>query len=79
MQHTRLVEGRRAERHFIEFQRDNSALLLTAGPYMATVEMRLAHRPEWHDLLTFLLNTQLSAAQGRYQFLTRTNDPQRSA
>jgi len=73
------VEGRRANRHFIEFQRENSPLLLIAGPYTATVEVKLAHRPHWHDLLTFPLNTQLSAGQGRHQFLTRTNDPQRLA
>lgn len=69
------VEGRRAVERFIEFGRKRPALVPVNGPYMATVEVKLAHRPSWHPLLSFALHTEL-AEDDRDQYLARSNDPE---
>lgn len=69
------VDGRRAVERFIEFGSKSPALVPLNGPYTATVEIRLAHRPSWRPLLTFPLHTQLVEEDGPALFIPRSNDP----
>jgi hypothetical protein len=80
-----VVDGRRAETLFMEFQR-KTMIKMAGGPYRAIVEVLLAHRPwwdrvrnrsdeqGWSKLLAFDLNTQLSAADPGI-YMVRPNHP----
>jgi hypothetical protein len=72
------VEGRRAIEKFIEFSRKSPAEVLLDGPYMATVEVRLAHScfRAWRTLLSFPLHTQLVERDTAAHFIPRSNDPE---
>jgi hypothetical protein len=69
------VEGRHATQKFIEFGRRQPALIPVNGPYTATVEAKLAHRPSWRPLLSFPLHTELVAPEARALYIPQTNDP----
>jgi hypothetical protein len=47
------VNGRSAVERFVELGMADPPLLLEHGPYTATVEVRLAHRPAWRPLVSF--------------------------
>jgi hypothetical protein len=68
------VEGRRAVERFIEFGRRSPRLLPLRGPYTATVEIKLAHRPSWRPLIAFPLHTELVEEEGQARYIARTND-----
>lgn len=36
---------------------------------------RLARRPSWRPLASFLLHNELAKQEGRERFIARTNDP----
>jgi len=68
------LEGRRAVERFIEFSRRSPALLPLNGPYTATVEVKLAHRPSWRPIVRFPLHTELHGGDPA-AYIPRTNDP----